>query len=65
MNELFPTAHPSILQFINAIEKFSRQKAEILNDIRKDKVKLPVHEDFEIPDTPSSCKQYDQKKYEH
>ena len=41
LNDKFPTAHPSLLQFIAVIEELSREKARMLEDIRKRKQKAP------------------------
>ena len=49
---LFPHPHPPILNFIEAIEKLSREKARILEDIRKGKAKALVHNVFVTPETP-------------
>ena len=41
LNDLFSNAHPSILQFVAAIEELSREKVRVLEEIRKKKCKAP------------------------
>ena len=62
LKELFPQAHPSFLHFVTVIEQLSRQKAIMLNDVRKGKVKIPRREKFAMPEVPSSYKAYNRKK---
>ena len=41
LNDRFPTAHPSLLQFVATIEEMSREKACILEDVRKQNYIVP------------------------
>ena len=56
---LFPHAHPLILNFIEAIIKLSREKAMILEDIRKGKAKALVHNFFFMPEMPMAHTSFD------
>jgi len=58
LNDLFPNAHPSILQFVSAIEELSREKAKILEEIRKKKFKAPKRR-MQKRKIPVSCKRFD------
>ena len=63
MNELFPVAHPSMLEFVAVLEELSREKAEFIRDLRKGRVKRKKsREIFEIPEIASAFKAFNPKK---
>ena len=47
---------------MTVIEQLSRQKAIMLNDVRKGKVKTPRREKFAMPEITGSCKACKPKK---
>ena len=55
-----PTAHPSLLQFIDVIEQFSREKARVIQDIRKSNCNSPKRK-IRPRRIPVSCKKFNPK----
>ena len=47
---------------MTVIEQLSRQKAIMLNDVRKGNLKIPRREKFVMPEAPTSHKACNRKK---
>ena len=50
---------------MTVVEQLSRQKAIMLNDVRKGKVKIPRREKFVMPEITGSHKAHKRKKGKH